>query len=347
MSARVKKAGAIISYNFVAFFIIANLLYWSIPTIASISALVSNPGRLAGSVYKSFIGWRQAATEGPSINVQGAHLQRRTINNKVFDRRKAYFFGGSTMWGLGSDDAGTIPSQFSAATGIHSENFGELGYTAHQSLVLLLQLLQSGHRPDLVVFYDGVNDVAVKCRREHGPESHGKEHEFGALFVGSDRPDSFTHHFRAVVRLAHRTRNEFSKSVGINPYDCDSNSVKSAAIAENLIRDWEFAKLLTESFGGTFVGVLQPVSYFSNTLRGHFKVVPYLEQQYAAIYPTMREKIAQGRMFHDLVSVLDVNERLYVDFNHITSNGNAYIAKKISGLVEMIDRRAPTVEARR
>ena len=79
------------------------------------------------------------------------------------------------MWGIGSLDArSTIPSQFAAATKVRSENYGEIGYTAHQSLVQLLQMLQAGHRPSLVVFYDGVNDVAIKCERGLTPDSTGR-----------------------------------------------------------------------------------------------------------------------------------------------------------------------------
>src|SRR5436190_1034060 len=171
-----------IFYNVLVFFLIANVFYWSIPILRySKNRLASAqsflPSNLAsypwakkyvlemshlGTVYRSFVGWRREPFRGDTINIEGPYSQRRTINAGTNDQRTAYFFGGSTMWGTGSDDSGTIPSQFAAITGIHSENFGETAYTAHQGLVLLLQLLQDGRRPDLVVFYDGIND-AVPC----------------------------------------------------------------------------------------------------------------------------------------------------------------------------------------
>jgi hypothetical protein len=125
--------------------------------------------------YKSFIGWRRAPFHGETINVDGPYAQRLTANHGTDKSKKAYFFGGSTMWGTGVRDDATIPSQFAARTGIWSENFGEIGYTAHQSLMLLVQLLQDGHRPDFVVFWNGGNDVSDKCRTELPPYSHSQE----------------------------------------------------------------------------------------------------------------------------------------------------------------------------
>ena len=71
----------------------------------------------------------------------------------------------------------TIPSQFTQLTGYHTENFGKSAYTAHQGLEMLIRLLQDGHRPNIVVFYDGANDVIHKCRSELNAWSHAREHQ--------------------------------------------------------------------------------------------------------------------------------------------------------------------------
>jgi hypothetical protein len=308
-----------IAYNILVLFVLANVLFWSIPVVGSISDLVR--GKRDGGVgeFRSFLGWRQP--------------QRPTINDKTTGERKAYFFGGSTMWGLGVSESQTIPSLFAAATGIHSENFGDIGYTAHQSLVLLLQLLQAGHRPNLVIFYDGVNDVAVKCEQGLTPESHGEEREINSLLRGHDSPSSFAHYFRPVVRLAERINRQISKTLLVSNYDCDTDSKKAQAIADNLIRDWQFAKLLVESFGGRFVGILQPVSYFSRTRLDHLKLPPNLDRQYQAVYPLVRQQIARDKDFHDLVPALDIDEAIYTDFNHVTPKGNGIVARRIAEIV--------------
>lgn len=319
-----------ISYNILILFVLANVLFWSIPTVGLISDMIKGKHGDGGWGFRSFVGWQ--------------HPQRPTVNGKTTGDQKIYFFGGSTMWGLGVSESETIPSAFAAATGLHSENYGNVGYTSHQSLVLLLQLLQAGHRPNLVVFYDGVNDVAFKC--EHGltPESHAREPEINSLLRGHDTPSSFTYYFRPVIRLAERVDREISKSIAkllggksksapIRNYDCDTNRDKAQAIAENLVLDWQFAKLLVETFGGKFIAILQPVAFFSRTRLDHIEFPPNLEQQYQAVYPLVREKIARDGPFHDLVSALDVDEVIYTDYNHITPQGNRYVARRIAEIV--------------
>jgi lysophospholipase L1-like esterase len=312
-----------ISYNVLVLFVLANVLFWSIPAVNLVSDLIKGKPETGRYEFRSFLGWRNAL--------------RETINPNTIDDRKVYFFGGSTMWGIGSPDArSTIPSQFAAATKVRSENYGEIGYTAHQSLVQLLQMLQAGHRPSLVVFYDGVNDVAIKCERGLTPESHGQEREIAALLRGSDSPSSFAYYLKPVMRLAQRVSSQLSKSLSVSPYECDTDPKKAEAIAENLIRDWQFAKMLTESFGGKFIGVLQPVSYLSKTRLDHLNRPAGLDRQYQTVYPLIREKIAKGGQFNDLTSALDVDEKIYIDYNHITPKGNEIVAGKIAEIAKPV-----------
>lgn len=309
-----------ISYNVLIFFVLANVLFWSIPVVDAISHLIK-PREHSAFQFRSFLGWRNPP--------------RPTVNEGTPEQPKVYFFGGSTMWGYRVPEQETIPSRFAADAKVHSVNHGEIGYTAHQSLVLLLQLLQEGHRPSLVVFYDGVNDVAIKCETGHTPQSHGEEKEIAALLRGSDTPSSFAHYFKPVVRLANRIGGQIGKALAVSPYDCDTNPAKAEAIAENLVRDWQFAKLLTESFGGKFVGVLQPVAYLSKTPTGQIKPMPGLERQYQAVYPLIKKKLAGGP-FHDLTAALDITEPIYIDYNHITAKGNEIVARAIAEIAKPV-----------
>ena len=196
------------------------------------------------------------------------------------------------MWGDGANDAGTIPSQFASLTGIFSENFAERGYTAHQSLIQLMQLLQKGHRPALVIFYDGVNEVLHKCRAELTADSHERERQFEMVLQSSLDADSFSHYAAPLFKFARNMRREFQRAINTEQYDCHKNPAKRQAIAENLIRDWEFAKDLAERHGAKFVAILQPVSPLSNTRLEHVGIPPLVERGYKEVYPLIREKIA-------------------------------------------------------
>jgi hypothetical protein len=237
------------------------------------------------------------------------------------------------MWGDGADDAGTIASQFANVTGVHSENFAERGYTAHQSLILLMQLLQKGHRPDLVVFYDGVNEVLHKCRVEHTADSHEREWQFETVLGSSLIGDSFPHYAAPLFTFARNVQRELRRAVKSEEYDCHRDAAKGQAIADSLIRDWEFARDLVERHGGKFVAILQPVAPLSNTRRQHFNIYPLLDNSYREVYALIRAKIAGLSQFHDLVSVLDHDEYIYIDFCHLSPNGNRYVAEKMSEIV--------------
>lgn len=346
--------------NILVAFVIANVLYWLIPIGGAISRAYKTsavetwfrkiPPAYADTdpawvrrhwmelnqieaVYRSNIGWRHAAMAGQTLRVEGPYLQRRTENPPTPSPKQVYFFGGSSMWGVGADDAGTIPSLFASHTGIHSENFGEHGWVAHQSLLLLIQLLQSGHRPDLVVFYDGVNEMQ-KCRTELTPDAHERERQFEAVLRASSRPDSFAHFLAPVMALAQRVGGALGvRRGGPEWYECHRNPQKAEAIANLLLQDWQLAKQLVESHGGAFVGLLQPVAYFSRTRLDGLKLSEADRTQYAAIYPLLREKIARGGQFHDLSSVLDRDEAVYLDWCHLSRRGNERVAARIGEIV--------------
>jgi hypothetical protein len=345
----------LIAINVLLFFILFNVFYWAIPTIGSLLRLISFAHETSrplppnyegigwarrhyeeraqrGTVYRSFIEWRHAPMAGETITVEGPHLQRRTVNENTTGSKTAYFFGGSTMWGDGADDAGTIPSQFATITGVRSENFAERGYTAHQNLILLMQLLQKGHRPDLVVFYDGVNEVLHKCRIELTADSHERERQFETVLRSSLVADSFSHYAEPLFTFARNVQRELRRAAATEEYDCHSNLTKRQAIASNLIRDWEFARYLVERHGGQFLAILQPVAPLSNTRREHFSIFPLLERGYKEVYALVRERTGSGE-FYDFVPVLDRDEYIYIDFCHLSPNGNRYIAQRIAEIV--------------
>jgi len=126
--------------------------------------------------------WRSKPHAGKWINVDAQGL-RRTIqarssraeeNEEVKVPVRIFCFGGSTMWGSCVRDEATIPSQLAgllAAEGLPVEvtNFGQMGYVSTQERITLEQELARDNKPDLVVLYDGFNDIgAAMANREPG-----------------------------------------------------------------------------------------------------------------------------------------------------------------------------------
>jgi hypothetical protein len=285
--------------------------------------------------YVPYIGWRRKAYSGTTITVSGPYLQRRTVARPDPKNPTVYFFGGSTMWGTGSNDDSTIPSQFSQLSQFPAENFGETAYTADQSLALLMRLLLDGRRPDIVVFYDGVNEVAHKCRVELNEWSHARETRMAAALEHEPDPMSVSHLFQPLTALAERIVASKAVSGGneTKHFDCHTDKGKAQRISDHLLKDWALARRLVESYNGQFIGVLQPVAYFSSTKLDHLKLSDALRLQFEAVYPLIEKKMERKSRLHNLVGALDHDEYIYVDFCHLSPNGNRYVAKEILQII--------------
>jgi lysophospholipase L1-like esterase len=121
--------------------------------------------------WKSYLYWgRIPSFRGRYVNIDSAG--RRVTPQPATPAKpvaRVFFFGGSTMWGTAQRDDHTIAAEASrrlqalAGPGnrIEVTNFGESGYVSTQELIELELQLRAGNRPDVVVFYDGINDVGT------------------------------------------------------------------------------------------------------------------------------------------------------------------------------------------
>jgi lysophospholipase L1-like esterase len=122
--------------------------------------------------YVPFLIWGEKPWHSEYINIDESFMgnMRRTANplspacNQA-PRKVIWMFGGSTVFGLGVPDTETIPSNLSRELNSAGSacfvilNAGVEGYVTNQELILLVEELKTGQRPDMVIFYDGVNDA--------------------------------------------------------------------------------------------------------------------------------------------------------------------------------------------
>lgn len=120
-------------------------------------------------VQDSWVEFRNMDFNGSYMHMAG--LNRRTepeafYNPEADDTLDIYFFGGSTMFGFNVLDHETIPSQFVQlykekfpnGKSLRVHNYGTPTYYSYQELILFSNLVYTGHKPDIVVFLDGIND---------------------------------------------------------------------------------------------------------------------------------------------------------------------------------------------
>ena len=244
------------------------------------------------------------------------------------------------MWGVGVNDDNTIASLFIKSNpGYAAINFGETGYVAHQSLNRFLEQYFQGFHPDVVVFYDGVNEVASKCLAENDAFSHLRESQIrdalqqqpGSSYLDMVEP------VRDLIDRARRTLDS-RQDAATQAYDCDQKPDKAEQVARVLLYDWMIVKTLVEGYGGEFVAVLQPQAYGSTSKLDHLDLDAALGRQYEVVYPIIADLLEREfpkltANFVDLRTVLDRDAYFYIDWCHLSPNGNAIIARLIGAAV--------------
>jgi lysophospholipase L1-like esterase len=114
--------------------------------------------------------WKPVPMTSPYLNIDadGNRVTWRQLHRAGAPQRppvRLFMIGGSTLWGTGVRDDYTLASLISRRFAgnpnydLEVTNLGVIGYVSTQELLLLYQMLRRGQRPDLVIFYDGVNDT--------------------------------------------------------------------------------------------------------------------------------------------------------------------------------------------
>jgi hypothetical protein len=122
-------------------------------------------------IWTSYVYFQTAPFTGRYINIDASGT-RRTIQSVLpEDAPDVFLMGGSTLFGSYQRDAGTLPSMLAR----HMErcegprprlhNFGQTGRVFTQEVIDLLLKLRAGREPKVVIFYDGINDVAAALQR--------------------------------------------------------------------------------------------------------------------------------------------------------------------------------------
>jgi hypothetical protein len=132
--------------------------------------------------YAPWLGFTEAPRTGEYVTVYPEGFRRTVGSSNTLDNsgdaKKLFFFGGSTTFGYNVADQHTIPSYFQTLAPHYDVfNFGRGYYYSKQENILLMDLLERGHRPDVAVFIDGLNE---RC---HG---HAYQDELSYVFSLAD-----------------------------------------------------------------------------------------------------------------------------------------------------------------
>jgi lysophospholipase L1-like esterase len=278
---------------------------------------------------------------------------RRTVNPddgqcQQHPKTSIWVFGGSTVYGTGVPDWATLPSYLSSRLNhdgracVIVTNYGDESYASTQELILLIEQLKRGGRPDIVIFYDGFNDAHIGMAAADPWSTHYGLGTIKPRAEGTFRGRfDFVDHLHTVqvvsaVRQLLRRRGE-----PINP---DELRARAAVVVDNYEANQNIARALGQTYHFTFHGFWQPMLFY-----GHKPLVPF-ERQISELDATGKgrfdprpvvaayqeaERRAASAAFVYLADVFDaVPEPIYIDEAHLGPHGNELAANAIAKYIE-------------
>ena len=283
--------------------------------------------------YKSFLGWVAPQRTSFSINIndQGRRITYNPPDNK--NKFVIHLFGGSSVWGYGVNDANTIPSHLAKNMKLTVTNFGEQGYNSRQSLNLLLNEIKDIKPNDIVIFYDGANEIWHNCE----PYTTFNGHQRNQYFIEAinerynlkksvEYNISNTKTFQYMLDIIESYFPKVSKKVDNVDYkDVCKNADR---VSEFLFYNWKTASLLVKKLGAKFECMLQPLP--ATYTKGDLNYSDDIANAKAMkVYGLIRKKAMDLDCFKDLSN--DMQKDYFIDAGgHLNEYGNADVANQIS-----------------
>jgi lysophospholipase L1-like esterase len=312
----------------------------------------------ARSTYQPFTVWGVRKWHGEYLNTDdmAEGTWRRTIQSmgegcSKTGVRKVWVFGGSTVFGIGTPDSATIPSYLSRDLNAHPNdcvevtNLGAEGYVTNQELILLLQELKAGRRPDLAIFYDGINESLVGGFSPGIPAAHWNFEMIKAKFEspGPSKLNCLRLLYSSQLISALRETHGPEDDVTISDEDL---AARAQATLQNYEANLKLVRILAREYGFETYFFWQPVLAYGNK-----PLVPF-EQKLKearsqelngrvyrglrAVYQEAEKRSTVSRSFVFLGHAFDdVKEPIYVDEFHPDPRGNEIVSNTIAAAVRL------------
>lgn len=300
--------------------------------------------------YSPYVIWRSPGHAGDLINIDDG-LRVVPDTHCTPGALRVYAFGGSAMWGWGSPDWGTIPAYLQTDIEEVSErsvcvvNYGENAYVSTQSLFQLELLLKSGDVPDVVLFYDGVNEVFAADQTQR-PAVHQNLSDIAGRFESSRSPLAALIQQSASYRLLQLLASQLGGSGGGHEASAPETDPAglSDAVVDTYLKNYEIVRSLSETFGFEFHFFWQPhilagekpmTEEEQNMLTGLGWVVdltPELRDLFVRTYGRIEEEASTRESLHYLGHAFDdASEQIWIDtWGHVTPDGNRLISQAIA-----------------
>lgn len=265
---------------------------------------------------------------------------RRTTDTPPQANRTIYLFGGSTAYSSEVPDGYTIASHLQRLLVKNNQNIYRvvnLGVTSVSTNQQLERLYTTKlTRGDIVIFYDGINDVVQGVLYGNA----------GNTIFGNDKSRPAWQKLLSKLSENSVLARYFLTRMNAN-YRIANLDKRVADTLARYSRNLGTAQRTSETQGARFLHFLQPTLYSLSPLGDYEKhllsvgIIPtQTKQAFVAAYPSfarlVKERAAQGNADFDLTGIFDkLNEPIYLDFCHINHVGNETVARHIyTGLID-------------
>lgn len=299
--------------------------------------------------WHPYVYWRRKPYSGKYINIGEDGLRKSLYSVQDSIRTvpaiRLFFMGGSTLWGTGVRDDHTIPSltgDMLSQKGFHMDvfNFGESGYVSTQELVALMVELKNGNVPDIVVFYDGVNDVfSAFQQKEAGiPQNeYNRIAEFNAFRGKKNLVRSLFSALASFSTVRFITEKVSRKKDFSSTYSHTDSESLTFAVARHYWSNLRMIESLAKEYGFKTVFYLQPAIFHKNHITPYelkqFEEMKYLESFFEQAYQKTadHEDKPASIYFYNISDIFkDIKAPLFIDWCHIGESGNAIIARRMT-----------------
>lgn len=317
----------------------------------------------AGAEFESYTHFRGRTFRGQYYGTTPAGYRLSRVEGPwppVPANFNVFFFGGSTSFGVGPYWA-TVASYLQEvmdASGRYNRpvrvyNFGRSGYQSSQEQVLFHRLISAGHRPNMVVFMDGLNDF---CWPDGNPsgwqalaqffndtnETYRRTMEGYGIVTQWEKLQQFVATMpllrltsAAIDRLTAAPVPRYAASTDASPDKPESAAILGGVI-DRYIANMRQVKAVAEAFGIEPLFVWQPIPTYKYDLKYHVfnpdRLGCHINSKVG--YPIMAEiattKPLGDRFVWAADMQEDLKEPLYIDAFHYT----APMSRRIATLID-------------
>ncbi len=310
--------------------------------------------------WHPYVYWRMPSRTGRYINVDSEGI-RHTWNSTTSPspgQLKIFMFGGSTLWGVAARDDFTIPSLVSkkltshVTTGVWVTNFGQIGYVTTQEVITLMLELQRGNLPDIVVFYDGVNDIIAAWQSGVAGVPQNEINRVAEFNSPRDLGPIILRRL-ALYRLSQLIVRSFRERFGSPPGRSTApDKALANAVINVYLRNVSLVNALGSRYGFKAVFFWQPTAFTKRMLtqeerdllerrlvrigrlRGSL-LAPFFDQVSKVFDQRLSGRKLENGNIYDLSAVLDEEVgTVFIDPFHVMESGNDRIATAMAQVLQ-------------